>query len=535
MISSPSRRSARAAALLAVTAVLPALLAGCSEGGGGGGSSDDVSSLTVGLSQNPETLDPGATGLIGAVKVDAQIFDTLIYRFQGSEDFTPGLATDMTVNADATEYTFTLRDDVTFHDGTPFDANAVKATFDHIKDPATRSLSALSGLGPYTETQVVDPTTVKVLFSAPYPAFATQVAEPTLGISSPAALQKYGADYGQHPVGTGPFVFQSFTSDSEVQLTRNDDYAWGPAEYGEGPPAIEKLTFRILSDPSAQTNALTTGEIRLADGMSTQDISNAESSGKEVTAAPISGMPYGYLLNTTLAPTDDLAVRQAIIHAVDRASIVKTLFDDQYTVATSVVTPSTGGYVDGGDAYSFDPDLAGSMLDQAGWRLGADGKRSKNGTPLTISMIDISDFGFEGMSPLIQAQLAEVGITADLSNQAFPTVATTYNAGSQNTASWFFSAVDPNLVKSVFMCDQIPAGFNWAHYCDPATDAAITAADATPDPAARLDAFSDIFTTLNDQAVFLPIYDIQSTVVTDDVNGLLYNVDGNAVFAAVGK
>ncbi len=537
MTSSPLRRSARRpATLLAVAAVLPMLLAGCSEGGSGGSSSgSDVSSLTVGLSQNPETLDPGATGLIGAVKVDAQIFDTLIHRFQGSKDWTPGLATDMTISPDATEYTFPLRTDVTFHDGTPFNAQAVKATFDHITDPATHSLSALSGLGPYKETQVVDDATVKIVFSSPYPAFATQVAEPTLGISSPTALQKYGTDYGQHPVGTGPFVFQSFTSDSEVKLTRNPDYTWGPREYGDGPPAVENLTFRILSDPSAQTNALSTGEIRLADGMSTQDIAGAESSGKKVTANPISGMPYGYLLNTTKAPTDDLAVRQAVIHAVDRKNIVDSLFDGQYQLATSVVTKGTPGYVDAGDDYSYDPELAAQLLDGAGWTKGADGKRSKNGQPLTLSMIDISDFGFEGMSPLIQAQLAEVGITADLSNQAFPTVATTYNAGTQNTASWFFSAVDPNLVKSVFACDQIATGFNWAHYCDPATDAAIAAADATPDPDARLAAFSDIISTLNDQAVFLPVYDIQSTIVTDDLSGLLFDVDTNPVYAAVGK
>jgi peptide/nickel transport system substrate-binding protein len=535
MTSSPSCRRPRATAFLAMTAVVPVLLAGCSEGGGTTSAPGDTTSLTVGLSQNPETLDPAATGLIGAVKVAAQVFDTLIYRFQGSEDWSPGLATDMQVNADATEYTFTLRDDVTFHDGTPFNAEAVKATFDHVKDPATQSLSAAAGLGPYLETRVVDDTTVTVVFSAPYPAFATQVAEPTLGISSPAALEEFGADYGQNPVGTGPFVFESFTSDSEVRLTRNDDYAWGPEEYGEGPPAVEELTFRILSDPSAQTNALTTGEIRLADGMSTQDIANAESSGKDVAAAPISGMPYGYLLNTTTAPTDDLAVRQAVIHAVDRESIVESLFDGQYQVATSVVTPTTGGYVDGGDAYSYDPELAGRLLDEAGWQLGADGTRSKDGRPLTLTMIDIADFGFDGMSPLIQAQLAEVGITADLSNQAFPTVATTYNQGSQNTASWFFSAVDPNLVKSVFMCDQIASGFNWAHYCDPATDTAILAADANPDPQARLDAFSDVFTTLNEQAVFLPVYDIQSTVVTDGIEGLLYLNDGSPVYGNVGK
>jgi peptide/nickel transport system substrate-binding protein len=536
MPSSPSARSARSTTLLATAALLPVLLAGCSEGGGADTSGADVSSLTVGLSQNPETLDPAATGLIGAVKVDAQIFDTLIYRFQGSSQWTPGLATDLAINADATEYTFTLRKDVTFHDGTPFNAAAVKATFDHVVDPATHSLSAVSALGPYTETQVVDDYTAKVVFSAPNPSFATQAAEPVLGISSPTALQEYGADYGQHPVGTGPFVFTSFTSDSEVKLTRNDDYTWGPAEYGAGPAKIKDLTFRILSDPSAQTNALTTGEIRLADGMSTQDISTAESSGKKVTSAPISGMPYGYLLNTTTSPTDDTLVRQAVMHAVDRKSIVDTLFDGQYELATSVVTKGTSGYVDGGDQYSYDPKLAASLLDQAGWTAGSEGKRSKNGQPLTIKMIDIADYGFDGMSPLIQAQLAKVGITADLSAQAFPTVATTYNGGSQNTASWFFSSVDPNMVKSVFTCDQVASGFNWSHFCDPAMDAAIAAADSTPDPQARVSAFSDVFTELNAQALFLPIYDIQSTVVTaDGVSGLLFNVDGNPVYAAVGK
>lgn len=540
MSSSSGHRKGRSATLLAVAAVTgPLLLTGCSEGGGGGdaavgGSGGDVASLTVGLSQNPETLDPGQTGLIGAVKVDAQIFDTLIYRFTGSDDWSPGLATDFTVNDAATEYTFTLRDDVMFHDGTPFNAAAVKATFDHIVDPATGSLSAISALGPYQETQVLDDHTVKIVFSAPYPSFSTQVASAVLGISSPAAMTKYGDDYGQHPVGTGPFVFDSFTSDSEVKLTRNDGYTWGPSEYGDGPATVQTLTFRILSDPSAQTNALTTGEIRLADGMSTQDISTAESSGKEVTAAAISGMPYGYLLNTAMAPTDDPLVRQAIIHAVDRAGIVDTLFDGQYQVATSLVTPATEGYVDAGDDYSYDPGLAGELLDQAGWQL-VDGKRTKDGQQLTVQMIDISDFGFDGMSPLVQAQLASVGITAELSEQAFPTVATTYNAGSQNTASWFFSSVDPNMVKSVFTCGQIESGYNWSHYCDPATDEAIAAADSTPGDTERAEAFSRVFATLDDAALFLPVYDIQSTVVTDDLDGLTFGVDGNALYAAVGK
>ncbi len=196
-----------------------------------------------------------------------------------------------------------------------------------------------------------------------------------------------------------------------------------------------------------------------------------------------------------------------------------------------MVTPATGGYVDGGDTYAYDPELAGRLLDEAGWRLGSDGTRSKGGQPLTLTMIDIADFGFDGMSPLIQAQLAEVGITADLSNQAFPTVATTYNQGAQNTASWFFSAVDPNLVKSVFMCDQIASGFNWAHYSNPEIDAAITAANAIVDTDQRTAAYEAITTKLMEDAIFLPLWNVSGIYsAAKNLEDIHFGASGYALF-----
>jgi peptide/nickel transport system substrate-binding protein len=535
----PRKISFLTGALVALTA--GTLLAGCAQGGSGSSASSSSStskvptSLTVGLSQNPVSLDPGQTGLVGSNKVDSQIFDPLIWRFAGSKSYEPGLALSYTVNADATEFTFKLRHDVKFQDGTPFNAAAVKATFDHIVDPATKSLSAASSMGPYKETDVIDDYTAKVVFSSPYPAFNTLVASTGLAIDSPTALQKYGADYSNHPVGTGPFSFVSFTNGSEVKLKQNPDYNWGPKQFGTGPAKIKNLTFRVLTDPTAQNNALSTGEIQVADGLDTQDVASAKTAGKSIASVDPAGMPYGYLLNVTKSPTDDIKVRQAISHAVDRKAIITTLFQGQYDLATGVTTKATPGYAAAGDALSYDPKLAGQLLDQAGWKM-VNGQRTKDGQPLTIDMVNISNFGFDDMSTIVQSQLKKVGITAKLSDQAFPTVGTTYNTGKDsNTASWFFFSLDPNMIKSVFTCAQIASGFNWSHYCTPDLDKQIAAADATSDPTARDAAFKKVFTELNNQSVFLPIYDLKTILVSNGIKGIIFTPDGLPYYAGLGK
>jgi len=261
---------------------------------------------------------------------------------------------------------------------------------------------------------------------------------------------------------------------------------------------------------------------------------DAKKAGKSVTTVDAAGMPYGWLINVDKAPTDDPLVRQAIAHAIDRKSIITTLFAGEFDLATSVVTRATPGYVSAGDTYSYDVKKAGKLLDQAGWKL-VNGKREKDGKPLTVQMINIANFGFDDMSTLVQSQLAAVGITATLSDQAFPTVGQTYNQGASNTASWFFWSLDPNMIKSVFTCAQVASGFNWAHYCDPKLDQQIAAADGTADPTARSAAFADVFTEINKQVAFIPVYDLKAIYVTDGISSLPSTPDGDAYYAGVGK
>jgi peptide/nickel transport system substrate-binding protein len=528
-------RAVRRPGLLATTgtALAVVLVSGCTASSSGpvsGSSGSGGQALTVAVFQNPDSLDPAVTGLVSVSQIDAAMFDTLTYKFAGDDKIYPGLATSYEISPDGKTYTFHLRKDVKFQDGTPFNAAAVKANLDHIADPNTKSKSALGALGPYQETQVVADDEVKVLFKEPNLAFENEMSETTLGMSSPTALQKYGSDYGNHPVGTGPYKFVSFQNGQQVRVTRNADYTWGPDKLGGGPSKLSGITFRILSDASAQRNAFNTNEIQVAGNLTPQDVKTAVDAGAKKATATSTGMPYGYLLNVTKSPTDDLAVRQAVQLAVDKKSILNTLFEGQFDAADSVLTSTTPGYVK--DGVDYDATKANQLLDQAGWTKGSDGMRSKGGTPLQLNLINITGFGFDDMSTLLQAQLKKVGVAVTISDQGFPAVATTYNHGDQNLANWFYYDADPFTLNTVFACNQVASGFNWEHFCDNSVDSAIVQANATVDTDQRVSSYEDIVKKLNDSASFLPIYETKTILVTKGVSGLQFGVTGQPYFTA---
>jgi peptide/nickel transport system substrate-binding protein len=535
--SAQRRRAVRHPALLVTTgaAVAMVVVSGCTASSSGPvtGGSGAGQPLTVAVFQNPDSLDPAVTGLVSVSQIDASMFDTLTYKFTGDDKIYPGLAKSYEISPDGKTYTFHLRKDVKFQDGTPFNAAAVKVNFDRIADPGTKSKSAVGALGPYQETQVVGDDEVKVIFKQPNLAFENEMSQTTFGMSSPTAIKKYGSDYGNHPVGTGPFKFVSFTNGQQVRVTRNPDYKWGPDPVGSGPAKVSAITFRILSDSSAQRNALNTNEIQVAGNLTPQDVTTAVGAGAKKATATSTGMPYGYLINVDKAPTNEPAVRQALEYAVDRKTILNTLFQGQFDPADSVLTPTTPGYVKSG--YSYDANRANQILDQAGWTTGAGGMRSKNGTPLSLNLINITGFGFDDMSTLIQAQLKKVGIAVTISDQGFPAVATTYNQGKQHLANWFYYDVDPFTLSTVFECNQIQSGFNWAHYCDSTVDSAITKANATVNRGQRVAAYEDIVKKINGDAPFLPIYNTKTILVTKGVSGIKFGQTGQPYFTAASR
>jgi peptide/nickel transport system substrate-binding protein len=485
--------------------------------------------------QEPDTLDPSASGLITVGTISHCIFDTLIWDLpgHGANPFYAGLATSWEAAPDATSYTFKLRKDVKFHDGTPFNAQAVKFTFDHIVDPNTKSKSAAGSLGPYQETQVIDDYTVKVIFKSANAAFMNEVA--AFAMVSPTAVQKYGADFGHNPVGTGPFKFKEYTVGQHVTVERNPDYNWGPAPLRTGPPQIKTIIFRILADPGTRFNALQTGEIQLAPNINPQDIQTIKSDSKyTVYNVASTGMPWNIMINATKAPTNDILVRQALEYATDQATIIKTLYFGLYTAADSVYTPLTPGYDPATQAiYKYDTAKAGQLLDQAGWTKGSDGMRHKNGQAMKLSFINISGFGFDGISQLMQSQFKDVGIAVDITDQSFPAVGDAYNRGDHNLADFFYYDVDPYFTRALFGGDQIAHGFNWEHYDNPDLTALIDKANATADNAQRTALYKQIGQTIMQAAVIIPIYNSSGLFVgSSSLKGLAFTVNAFVLFHA---
>jgi peptide/nickel transport system substrate-binding protein len=518
------------------TAAGGSLLAACSKSGSSSSKASDA--LTVGVYQEPDTLDPNATGLALSSLIASAIFDPLMWwlpKAGGGNEYVPGLATGYTVSADAKTYTFKLRQDVTFHDGTKFNADAVKATFEHITDPATKSRSALGSLGAYKETKVVDQYTAQVVFSEPNAAFAHEMTTILFGMSSPTALKKYGpTGFGNNPVGTGPFKFVSYATQDHISLVSNPDYKWGPSTFGPaGPAKLKSLTFKILPDTNTRYSALRAGQIEMAMNLDPNNIQAVKKS-SSFTHYNVSstGQPYGYPLNVSKAPTNELAVRQAILHAVDQDKMNQTVLNGAYEPAHDLLTPTTPGYSKASSTlYPYDPEKAKSLLDRAGWQVGSGGVRTKNGKPLHLDILIQSSNGFDLPTQYIVNELQGVGFSASISAQPFLTAAASYNKGVQNLAAIFYYDVDPYFLRGLNGCNAIASGFNWGHYCQPSVDTAIVHANAVVDPTARTRELEDIATKLMEDATFLPLYNVSGVYsAVKNLTGLQFGVTGYALF-----
>jgi peptide/nickel transport system substrate-binding protein len=516
---------------------LAPVLTACGDGTSSAATSAGGGTLTMGISATPDTLDPGATGLALTLLISFALFDPLVYWLpdgKGGSAFHPGLAESWTISPDASVYTFKLRKGVTFHDGTTFDAKAVKATYDHVVDPKTKSKSGLGALGPYKETKILDDYTVQIVFTAPNASFLHQQAAGNFGISSPTALAKYGPTaYGNNPVGTGPFTFQSYQAGSQLTLLKNPKYTWGPKALGDGPAKLDKLVFRIVTDDSGRYNALQSGQLQIAMNLPPNNISAAQKSGKfQQLLVPSIGTPLGMPINVTKPPTDDPLVRQAIMYAVDQDALVKNVLYDVYKPAHNVLTPITPGFSEAASkTYSYDPDKAGKLLDQAGWTVGDGGTRTKNGNKLKLEIILFSGGGLELPTQFVVSELQKVGFSANTGVQPFATAQASFNSGAHNLGSFGYYGADPYLLNIWVNSNAIQSGFNWSHYANPAVDKLIAKANATAADATRNGLYEQVGSKLMQDSMYLPLWDVAGAfTLSPKVQNLHQTLNGYLAF-----
>lgn len=465
--------------------------------------------LFYALATKFDTLDPNITTFSVVGRMAYHMFDQLV-REPKPGQFVPGLAEKWEINATADEYTFSLRKDVTFHDGTPFNAEAVKFTFDRIVDPELKSQAAFSAIGPYASATVVDASTVKVKFKTPYAPFLDSVSLPYLSPVSPTAVQKFGKDFGNNPVGTGPFKFDSYKTDNVVRMVKNPDYKWAPAVYRhQGAPFLDAISWRIINDPTTRIAALKAGEVQFIEDVGAQNYAEFQSNSNfQLIEGVQAGSGWSMMLNVTKAPTDDVKVRQALGWATDRAGIIKTVWKGLYQPACSVLTSITFGY----DAttcqtYTYDPKKAAALLDEAGWTLSGE-TRKKNGQELTIALYYRSDNPeFTAVATFLQASLPQIGIKVDLHGLAQAGYFDAVRKGEHNVQFWWGPATDPDVVRQYFYSANADGGTNRSRYKNPEMDKLIDQAAGFTDPEKRKQVYAQIQQKVLNEGIMVFIAD----------------------------
>jgi len=488
--------------------------------------------LSIGIANEPQTLDPGGAVMIQEQFILMNLFDSLT-SVAPDGSIHPALATEWKTNAGFSEFTFTLRKDVSFHDGTPFKADAVKASFDHIMSDAVLESGGKSLLKDhkYVETKVVDDYTVTVKFDGSYPLFLRDAGRQWLSISSPTALEKYGKEYGRNPVGTGPFKLVKWDAQSQIVIERNPAYNWAP-EFAshQGPAYLDQVVFRILPDAATRLTAFETGEITLASDPPALDAATLVDSGKaslQNFAQP--GVPAILMMNTTKAPTDDINVRKAMILAVNQDELAQTAFKKLGLPAYSVVSPTTWGYDEkAASIYRFNLEQAKQVLEQAGWvDSNGDGIREKNGAKLSIDWPDNPSWS-EAFNELLSGYLKDAGFDVQYRSMDDNAAYAEDLAGRYNLVYMYWTRPDPSPLRYLFHSENINGkGSAWTNFSNAELDAALADADTNTDENARKQDYARAQNIIMENALVLPMFTVNASYLTAPaVQGFKFDLEG---------
>lgn len=390
----------KAGRLVALTAAAGLLVAACGgddagdsgDSGTGNGDGGDPKTFIFGSSEDPKTLDAAYVSDGESLRVIYQVYETLVALEPGTTEVVPGLAEEWEISDDGLTYTFHLREGVTFHDGEPFNAEAVCFNFDrwyNFTGPqqsgdvsyywqtvfggfATADLESSPATSRYGSCEATDELTATLNLTEPSSALLAGLVLPPFSIASPKAIEEGGTDieqagdslsytggFGSEVVaGTGPFKFVSWERGESLTLERNDDY-WGDA------PALDEIIFRPIPDATARLQALQAGEIDAYEGVNAADIGAIEANGDQVVERPAFNVGYvGF--NNKLPIFQNEMIRQAIAHALNRQGLLDAAYPEGAVVANQFLPPEQWGYNDSIEGYEYDPELAKQLIADSG-------------------------------------------------------------------------------------------------------------------------------------------------------------------------
>ena len=481
------------------------------------------STLVVSMAADPTGLDPEAVLNNTSGFVMATIYDGLIRYRPGTVEVEPGLAQSWEVSSDGLTYTFHLRGGVKYHDGTPFDAKALIATLDRQLKKDDRNYIYNSGpvqsyidftYGSVASYRAVDDNTVEVTMKQPSAALLASLAMVWNGVVSPTAVAKYGKDFRNHPVGTGPFIFREWRERDEVTLDANSDY-W------KGRPKVDHLVFKEYPDSQAALLALKRGDVQIMGDVATPVIASIRGDPNLVLLTQPGLAVNGMALPNEVPPFTDKRVRQGLNYAVDKEAIDKALYSGLATPMVSPLPEAQWGFDNTLQGYPYDPAKAKELLAAAGVKPGLKVELLAYSTPR----------GYNPAGPdlavALQGYLQKVGIEADVRKLDIGAFLATVRSGKyQGLFITGFSGDngDPdNFLNALFSSSQMPVG-DTSHYKNEAVDKLMDQAAREPDHDKRVAIYKTLQHEILDDAPWVFVNSVlQVRAARKEVKGFQLN------------
>jgi peptide/nickel transport system substrate-binding protein len=470
--------------------------------------------------QDSTTLDPALAQDEESYKVISNIFEGLVRFKPGTNEIEPCLAEAWRVSSDGLVWTFYLRKNVKFHDGTPFNSEAVRFSVERqLPDQSQERASYASFIfGMVENIQCPDPYTVKFLLKYPYAPFLNNLAMPYAApIVSPASASSLGEKFGEHPAGTGPFCFKSWEKNRFIALSANKDY-WGE------PPQYGNLVFRVVKGSRVRAMALKMGLVDIIDGITPADGRLLQE--KNCSIHQTTGLDLNYLgFFTEKKPFDNVEVRRALSMAIDRSHIDSGLFKEVCVEANGPLPPGVLGYAPDTRPIPYDPAGARELLAKNGYAGG-----------MKITLITYTNTrpynpaGGEELAAAIKADLAAVGIETEIKAYTWEQYkeALFNSEGDAYLYGWISDNGDPdNFLYTLLSSSQIDTGLNTSRYKNPELDQIVIKAQQESEPGLREQLYQKAVKIIIEDApwVFLN-HSLKFAATGPDLEGFILNPNG---------
>ncbi|WP_417673075.1 ABC transporter substrate-binding protein [Pseudodonghicola sp.] len=453
--------------------------------------------------------DPPRTAALAGSEVLFMLADTIVGLAEDMKTIEPLLASSWTVSDDGLIYTFKIRDDVTFCDGKKMTADDVAYSLNRWLDPETKSPVSWR-MGDVKSITAPDATTVVYELNAPHSELLYQLAQSFGSIVDKDTVEKLGKDFGVTGFnGTGPFCWESWTPRDKMVMTRHEDYHWGPANYeNKGPAQVEKITWQVVPEAATRTVALMTGQGQISPYVPFIGVDKLRKAPTVTVVESDEAFWTNYIgFKIDKEGVDDPRVRQAINWAVDQAAMAEDLFFGEVQPAYSYVSKGALDYDPKVEPLlqKYDPEKAAQLLDEAGWKLNADGKREKDGKLLQPVVYSFTG-AWQQVVESVQAYLLKVGI--DMQIQPFDATVAWGKLATQEFDMFtmgfpYISAGD--ALNLYFRSSNMPSP-NRMNWNDPETDKLLYEGSIAVSDEVRAKDYGIVQEKVTEAAVWLPIY-----------------------------